>query len=300
MSGPFGPVPFKYGDMYRFYKSFGKPTSDVFVQMYNADYCAMKYLRAVPPESAGERATFLQPTMQVRKVPPEDSLSTAHGAFMVSRQGLTDKCQRMYVVVPKMHDDAFGSRAFLTADHFTFQTNNGGGVPADKKLQLHRTMYLPSPDRPDAGYTVRVQSHLPKCLDIPADVQAFREYLTPDVAPFATYLHDLMCRPATGPAGPGAPTNPSGGARRCRTARAANFAEMWQVLPIHRLVVVGIRNGDGFDVTVFVFDRLNRGNVSRAVVFRTDAEKDMRATIANYFKNYCWDDFDMSGPSDDD
>jgi len=283
--------------MYRFYKGFGEPTNDVFVQMYNADYHAMKYLRAVPPQPTGERTTFLQPAMQVRKVPPEDSLSTVYGTFILSRQGVSDKCQRMYVVVPKTHEDAFGGRAFLTADHFTFQTNNGGGVPADKKLQLHRTAYIPSPDRPDAGITYHAQSHLPRCFAIPADVRAFGEYLTVDVAPFASYLHNLMCRPATSGPVPAPPSE--GGARRCRTARAANFSQMWQVLPIHRLIVVGIRNGDGFDVTVFVFDRFNNSSLSRAVMFRTDAEKDICTTIANYFKDYCWDDFDMSGPSDD-
>jgi len=70
---------------------------------------------------------------------------------------------------------------------------------------------------------------------------------------------------------------------------------MWEVLPIHRIMVVGVRNDDGFDVTVFIFDRFSY-NVSRAAFFRTDVEKDMRAAIANRFKDSCWD---LSGPPSD-
>jgi len=134
--------------MYRYYRKFGQPTDDVFVHMYNADYQAMKYKRT--RAVAGPIQPYVQPMMQVRKVPDADSLSKDNGTFLVCRVE-PDKCQRLYVVTPTINTSKFDGSNFITADHFTFQVNHGGGVPASKRLQMHRTMYLPIPNASKNG-----------------------------------------------------------------------------------------------------------------------------------------------------
>jgi hypothetical protein len=277
---------FRYSQMYRFYRGFGSPTDAVFVRSYTANYNAIRYAKE-NGINAGQVRVFLEHSMLVRVVDEDDPLSDEYGTFVVFKAG-EDKCQRLYVVKPVEHQNAtFGT--FWTADHFTFHANNGGGIPASKKLQLHLTTYLPDRDNDSRGWTAHKKSHLPLCFDMPDDVAGFRSMIDDRIHNAVPVIHEIMTRPLGAP-GPSAPQE--GGARRPgRRGRPGNFDELWTTLPIHRLDVIGIPNGNGYDITVFVTAR-NGSGLSHALFFRKrTTDGDLRNAIADKFKHFCWDDF---------
>jgi hypothetical protein len=278
---------FQYSQMYKFYRNFGDATNDAFAHMYEA----VKYNKATET-TRGPSAPFVERSMQVRRIPTEDKLDSPTGTFLVFRAEDNDACKRLYVVQPQMYKD-FG---IFTADHYSFHFNKG--VAEDIRLQLHKTYYTPVPDLPTTGFRNSTDNFLPACFGMPKDVEKFKdEFLHNDVFKVkGQYLYDLMTRPMTEPR---VISFTVGGAGGRRTRRVTTFEDMWTALPIKRILVVGVRNGDGFDVTVFVFPTL-RPAESHSMFLRSDVERDFRADIARHYRTYTWEDFRWHpDPADD-
>lgn len=273
--------------MYKFYRNYGDATNDAFARMYEA----VRYNKATA-STPGPSSPFIERSMQVRRVPTRDNLDSPTGTFLVSRAEDNDGCKRLFVVQPKVYEE----HGIRTADHFSFQFNKGS--PHDSKLQLHRTQYIPSADAPTSGYKVHQENFVPACFDMPDDVIKFKDdYMRNDIFKArGEFLYNLMKKPMTESR---TITGAIGGAPRSRTRSVATFEDMWTDLPIKRILVVGVRNGDGFDVTVFVYPSL-RAAMSHSMFLRSDIERDFRANIARHYRTYTWEDFrDRPIPADD-
>ena len=277
---------FRYSHMYKFYRNFGDQTDDAFSHMYEA----VKYKATA--DTQGPSSPFIARSMQVRRVPTRDKLDSPTGTFLVSRAEDNDACKRLFVVQPRVYEE----HGILTADHFSFQFNKGASE--DSKLQLHSTQYVPSAYVPTTGYKVHAENFVPACFVMPADVDSFKDdYMRNDVFKArGDFLHSLMTRPMTEPRIVPFTVGGSGGRR---TRRVTTFEDMWTVLPIKRILVIGVRNGDGFDVTVFVYPTL-RPAESHSMLLRSDVERDFRADIARHYRTYTWEDFRWHpDPADD-
>jgi hypothetical protein len=291
-------TPFRYSQMYRFYRSFGEPTDDIFVHVYSANYRAMKYATSTSG-ALGPVTPFMVQSMQARRVPSGHELTrripaahSAYGTYMVSRRDNNDKCQRLFIVRPQVHTRPTGE-TIVTGDHYSFHVNRGASV--ETRLQLHKTIYTPAPLALSTGFKGKIENFIPLCFDIPGDVSAFRDALmdSDEFKADAVFLHSLMTTPSQDQTADAV----VGGGKKCRTRRAATFEEMWYVLPLHRVMVVGVRNGDGFDVTVFIYTRL-RVSTPHSMFLRVQHERDVTADIARHFKRFCWNDF-VHNPDDD-
>ena len=274
---------FRFAHMYKFYRNYGDATNDAFARMYEA----VKYKGTA--STPGPRAPFVERSMQVRRIetgdPPKDT-------FLVFRAEDNDRCKRLFVVQPRVYEDL----GIVTADHYSFQFNKGAAE--DERLQLHQTYYTPVPRLPTTGFRNKIDNFLPACFDIPKDVEEFKKDRLHNAA-FKTdghFLHDLMTRPMTEPRIVPFTVGGSGGRR---TRRVATFEDMWTDLPIKRILVIGVRNGDGFDVTIFVYPTLRQAE-SHSMLLRSDVERDFRADIARHYRNHTWEDFRWHpDPADD-
>jgi hypothetical protein len=272
--------------MYKFYRNFGDPTDDAFAHMYEA----VKYKATAATE--GPSSPFIVRSMQARRVPTGDKLDSLTGTFLVSRTEDNDACKRLFVVQPQVHQD-FG---IVTADHYSFQFNKGASEGT--RLQLHQTYYTPARKLPTTGFRNCIENFIPACFDMPVDVEKFKDDRLHNAAFKADgqFLHDLMTRPMTEPR---AVTFTVGGSGGRRTRRVTTFEDMWTALPIKRIMVIGVRNGGGFDVTVLVYPTL-RPAESHSMFLRSDVERDFRADIARHYRTYTWDDFRWHpDPADD-
>jgi hypothetical protein len=260
---------FKFSNMYDFYRAFGEPTDDAFVHMY----------------VAAEGAPYAKHAMQVRRVPTGDNLDCETGTFIMTRAEDYDGCKRLYVIQPRLHDEP----RILSGDHLSFKYDEDAGV------RLRKTYYFPSTDVPTLGYMCSDSNFIPAQFVMSDDVDKFKDIMSSDTLKVhGTFLHDLMTRHITEPAAMSVPACAEGDT----AMRVPAFDKMWQTLPIKRIMVVGVRNGDGFDVTVFVFPSLKPGN-SSAMYLRAEAERDFRDDIADRYKNYRWDSFKWYPDADD-
>lgn len=248
--------------MYDFYRKFGEPTEDVFVHMY----------------FAAEGAPYAEHTMKVRRVPTGDKLDCETGTFIVTGAEDYDGCKRLYVIQPWLHNEP----RILSGDHISFKYDENAS------LRQRKTYYYPVPKLQTHGFMCSAENFIPAQFVMPDDVDNFKEIMSCDVIKaYGQFLHDLMTRQITESATVSSvPACAKGDEWPCVPA----FDKMWHTLPIKRIMVVGVRTGDGFDVTVFVVPTLKPGK-SCAMYLRSEAERDFRDDISRHYKNYRWDYF---------
>lgn len=262
---------FKYSQMYDFYRTFGEPTDDAFVHMY----------------VAAEGAPYAKHAMQVRRVPTGDKLDCETGTFIVTGAEDYDGCKRLYVIQPWLNNEP----RIVSGDHISFKYDENAG------LRQRKTYYYPVPRLQTHGFMCSAENFIPAQFVMPDDVDKFKEIMSCDVIKaYGQLLHDLMTRHITEPAPVSSvPTC----AKRDEAPCVPAFDEMWQKLPIKRIMVVGVRTDNGFDVTAFVFPSLKPGN-SSAMYMRAETERDFRVDISKHYKDYRWDYFKwFPDPSDD-
>ena len=194
----------------------------------------------------------------------------------------------LFIVFPTLHPTGMpgGSGPLLAGDHFSFCIDNGGGRHEHHTpLHFHMTKY--SPFGLGQGDSLRRDNYLPANFEIPSDINAFKSIIRdPDLRSddFLRPLHSLFRAPFNQiSTTENATTALEGGGRRSGRCRATHhtrqrgqnersFNDLWYELPLHRIIVIGMRRNSGMDFTVFLKDRLVHPpfTMTRACVFRIE------------------------------
>ena len=305
-------VPFEYGAFRDHYSGLGDVANDVFVRIYTADYRAMKFATATPGAVTAEMRPFLHRGMTARVLPTDDPLRRLpmfrFGAYIVHPIQEDKKKQQLFVVSPWEHgDDTHGT--YFTADHFSFVVNPSAN--AGRRLNFHRTVYVPDNIVRGEGLATHAFNPLPTSFALPTSADALaRSGLFSAHVPreYAEVLVAMLSRPFTvGPIEGGAAGRKKRRARRrvvaaARARRAAGrgerqFDDLWRELPVHSLLVFGLPGpGDSISVTVFVTDRFKYSSAPQrsAVAFTVseDVIQDdatLEARIAEALASLSWD-----------
>ena len=288
----------------------GEPTEDIFVRIYSADYVTMKY------DKQKELKPFMHVGMDAWRLPDQDVMIEKHklfeyGVFVVADKvhdaidrGKAVRKKNLFIVTPAKHN------AFFVANHFSFLINKGSSMP----LHFHRTSYVPYDGHLTGrqGATVHMLNHLPETFVLPSTATEFQrsDMLVEGLKGFATPIYDILTRAWRFPNEVRSLTltkhNPQtgGSRRRHRQQRLTNlgFDYMFRILPIHKILVFGIKrrieNIELFDVTVIVRDRLHHAPNHSDFAFvlemtGADMHDDERLEleIARCMHNKSWDDF---------
>jgi len=284
-------------------------TDDVVVRIYNADYSAMKY-------RAETMAPFTNPSVTVSRILDESILAAGttarHGLFLVSDATNTEEARKralskknLFFVFPSERKDGSpdGTGATrLMADHFSFcHDKNDKNTP----VHFHLTEYMPHSLIAGRGSTFHMNNYLPSVFVLPATAHAFREshILQKDFDVYSALVYAILARPTPQQPQNGGTTN----RRRKRRARARqpgplSFESAWFALPLHKLIVMAVKNASGaYDVTLVMYDRLTGvksersrqscalPGVPRDVVLNAAALEERIAT--RFLSTLTWDDF---------
>lgn len=313
------------------------PTDDIIVHVCSADYTAMRanrVTRAASPFLTRNMAAFRVMDAELLgdgdvaygmyfvmervalpswQAPGGEAMPSA---VLEQQQALRARenalrAKRLYVVIPTLHEHgAVDGGRLLSGDHWSFVINSGGGRSTTTPLHLHLTQYVPW--RAGLGNRLQVNNYLPLEFIIPGTLPAFKEALLQPALRFddiASPLHRLLRRPfvaedaATSSGGAALPRPGRGRAARHVANRTASnapraFDDMWFELPLHRLVIVGVRRGAGYDFTVTIHDRLAHapGMLRRAASFQLRAAQArdraaVFAACARAMADLTWDAF---------
>ena len=160
-------------------------------------------------------------------------------------------------------------------------------------LHFHITEYFPAPG--SYGAVLVEKNYMPLNFTLPP-VVAFKAMLVSERlrTQYATAMHSVFSRPWAEAA---MQTGGGQAARRRVRQRAvgapdASFEDLWRTLPLSRITVFGIAARSGYDVTVFLTDRLRHisGN-RRGYAFHVDRPATIPATIARLMGGLSWSDF---------
>lgn len=261
---------FEYNKMWHHYvQNVGLPTEDIYVKVYNANYVAMKY------DKSEKCIPFLHFGMDAWKLQDSDPLLKhdlfKYGAFVVADKKASRR-KNLFIVGPAKHYD------FFVADHFTFFLNHGVNP-----LHFHWTTYLPFLGTPIGknGRSAHALNHMPDSFSLPNNARDFvnnnSHLLTDQLSVYAMPIYDLLSRNFKFPN----ETRKSyqdqelingGGKKQRQTKRfvGSNFSKMFQTLPIHRILVFGLKRPNThnlFDITVYIQDRLHHAPRSTFICF---------------------------------
>ena len=295
-------IPFSYATFWRWFRDdpahILTPTTDVFVTVYSIDHPAIKYA------SSRAETPFLTRNMRALRVTDGDAITThfPNGLFAVMETAAfgdsDDKARvkalrkkNLFIVFPKIvqHEDA----PLIIADHYSCLVDDGGrrGTP----FHFHLTQYFPAEGR--FGAVLVEDNYMPLNFTLPADDDAFRAMLTNErmQAHHAPAIRSVFSRPWAEPAaqtGGGHAARLRRQRRRAIVAPDASFDDLWRTLPLSRITVFGIAAGSGYDVTVFLTDRLRHvsGN-RRGYAFHVEQPATIPATIARLMRGLTWDAF---------
>ena len=282
-------------------------TDDIVVKVYDVEYGAKKYGRE-------NRLPFTNPVVKVARVTDELILASVptvllqHGLFVVSddlnachTEDARLKAMRkkqLFFVFPTERRDASGE-LFFAADHFSFGLDKN-----DKKtpLHFHMTEYVPDRVMHGRGSTIHNNDYMPSAFTLPIASGDFRMRLSG----YAPFVHELMSHPLTQPLPPQRQIGGTKNRRRKRRQRATqpgalSFTDAWLALPLHKLIVLAVKNAETYDVTLVVYDRLlgvrseeSRAScalvkIPRGVVMNDAALEERIAT--EFLSKLTWDSF---------
>ena len=272
MAPPRSSIPFDYERMFAYYTGHTPVwTRNDQIVLYSYELKAVS--RAKNRRDPAPVVPFVKGN--VARVGRLDAIAERHpdafpnGLYVVLEDAKpSDWKKAAYFVFPRLK--AVDGTEVLVGDHFTFQLGN----PADAKpLHLHFTSYLLGTKT--TGMTSHAQNHVPAVFDLPLDPKKSAGWLAPDHVERAPPLISIMglpwsARPWTSPnprvgmegGGRAAPSR----SRARATSRglgevcAPEFAALWRAKPLRSMVVVGVKKGREFHVTVVCGDTLSSAN----------------------------------------
>lgn len=287
------------------------------------DVCAISY--TVKPGPDNVAMPFLHRGMQAFRVAPGDPMLASPlydarlGGYVILERPDNERSRDrkwLFLVFPQRKDVADSAEPILSADHFSFmKCKDPNGVP----LHLHLTRYIEWEKRDDGHvYGVRLppaNNYLPLNFKVPDSLESFTSQVITDsklkARKFASALFSALRRPWTQHAGAGRQRGRRRAARALREAggHVSDFASLWRVLPLRRLLVIGVRRGDVYDFTVSIYDAMTHASSQalHAVGFTLPASQafDYAAVehhIVQVMSGFQWDDFrdppEMQEPSE--
>jgi hypothetical protein len=303
------------------------------VRVFDADYKAMKRQRGTCVPFVTRNMSAFKVTDSRMLCHPDSTDRFAlyeHGMYAVLEQVALQRSQdardqdreqwkrmhdrairrkALFIVFPTLHPNGMpdGLSDLLSGDHFSFFVNEGR-MP----LHFHMTQYVPCTD--DQGDSRRRDNYMPTKFHITSDVNSLKAIIhEPGLRrdEFLRPLHSLLRAPfsprrseariATSPVGGGRQT----GRRRAthyaviRDSQARSFEDLWYELPLHRIIVIGLRRDGGVDFTVTIKDRLSHPPyvLCRACAFRMEGadtqvtNDEVQATVAEAMATFRWETF---------
>lgn len=292
-------IQFKYEEMYNFYRKHGELVQNdkVFATLYK-----FKNSEKLPPldgkkRFSGRKVQFVSQNMEVRRICTEKKLRNVDDYYSLYTTTLDDINKQLFIVTPVKHFNE--SKTVVTADHFSFPLNMDPYLKSLRKLQLHLTEYMPIDQKTDdteKGHTHYQHAHmLPEfqLRELRSELESGK------LADYADFLHEIMSRPWKGD------TQEAGGKRKERlpehVEHPETFEELFTLLPIESILVIGIYNPDteAYDVTVSIRD-IYESPVTRGMLFHTVSGSDLLDAIADKLKQYDWNTFPFNTDEDDD
>jgi hypothetical protein len=289
-------IDFKYHQLWRWFRddpeSILQSTTDMVAYVYQ--YQPQRTTLQGVARGRVNLDKFLTPNMRAFRVKDGDPLlaegTGGLGIFVVmeadafggDRHEKAIKKKALYVVLPKRHDD----QQVVTANHLSFVVNH---KPGDRNpLHFHYTTYMSN----ETGNWSRAayDNYCPLNFELPTtNFAAFKAaHLKTSLGQMDVPVYRVFRRPYLPQS---VPSNTSGGGSKRRVtgrrrAQAATdalpgqptFEDLWSILPLQRMRVLGVKHGAWYHFTVDIRSRIfntPEDAATPAAVFRLTAAEAM-------------------------